>query len=238
MSKLNKDKFTNPPLELAQSLQVRNPEMKEGVAYAMIKSKDINNESAIDIALEYATVYDKFGHPICGQARKFKQNPCKRDAGWGTEHFGYGACKDHEVTKRQEVIYLDIADDAEINNSLRLYQENLELLDNNDGEIMLARTLLQMNLKGIKSELIGTPFGKEQLKSVNKLLGIVNNLIATRKELKKNAGEMVSRTEVLEFFNKAQLVLQNYLRNHCPKCKYEHGMQKLVLKKLEELGNL
>jgi hypothetical protein len=34
-------------------------------------------------------------HPLCGARKKTAEGTCRRPAGWGTDHVGYGSCKLH-----------------------------------------------------------------------------------------------------------------------------------------------
>ena len=203
----------------------------------IIIEKDASPEE-ISQALIHATVYDSNGNPICGQKRHYTHSICKKVAGWGTDHFGYGSCKDHDLEKQADVIYLDVVNDEEISDYIKNYSQNRDALANNDNELVVAKALLMTRLAKLQSSEIDTEVGRVTFLDVQKTLALIDRMLLTKNELQKTTKDMISRIEVIGYLEKAKMILQQELRNHCPKCNHVHGMQDKVLQKLARIGQI
>ena len=196
------------------------------------------SEDEINKALEFATVYDKNGNPICGQKRYHEHRMCKRTAGWGSDHFGYGSCKDHDLSSKVEMIYLPAVNDDEVKSFIEEYQENQDALANNDNELTIAKALLMVRLKAFNSRELNTPEGRVAFNDVKGCLALIDKMSLTKNELQKTGKDMISRLEVAQYFSKVGMILQQELRNNCSNCRFEHNMQTRVLERIEKLGSI
>jgi hypothetical protein len=70
--------------------------------------------------------------PTCGANRRQGNGPCRRPAGWGTDHPGYGPCKLHFGATRNMRAHAQKAQAAELLESMRTYGE-LRRIDPRDG---------------------------------------------------------------------------------------------------------
>ena len=227
-----KEKKANLPVKI--NMKRKSDEIKNNVPTVIVRSD--SSEELINNSLLYATVYDKDGNPICGQKRKDEKSLCKRTAGWGTEHFGWGSCKDHDLTKQAEVIYLDAISDDDLREFVELHSEGKELLSNNEDELVVARALLRMRLVQLNSKDVLSVEGRTAYKDVQTSLKLIDSMLLTQNELRKTTRDMIPRDVVIGYFAKVTSILQQELRNVCIKCGGYHNMRDLVVSKLELLG--
>ena len=90
------------------------------------------------------------GDPICGRGKKIT-GIWRFEAGWGTDHVGFGPCKHHDNETRMDialpekgrVIYSGIAKNPRLKEHLQQEEKRGEL-DNLDGEIVLLRSMLKI----------------------------------------------------------------------------------------------
>jgi len=198
------------------------------------------------------------GDPICGRGKK-GGGVCRFEAGWGTDHLGYGACKHHDSEERMDValgdsgkgrvIYSNIAQNLRLREHLQSEEKRTEL-DNLDGEIVLLRAMLKILVekygeKVIDDELfdileVGTDFDAvdQQTRSLVNLVDKISTSIKRKYEVLQIAGSTITRGRVREYVASIQLALGQVLRNECPHCHKKHNQRDQAIEAIRRVGEL
>ena len=196
------------------------------------------------------------GKPICGRGKKIS-GVCRFDAGWGTDHVGFGPCKHHDTEERMEialpdrgrVIYSGIAKNASLKEHLQQEEKRGEL-DNLDGEIVLLRAMLKILVEKYGEKMVddetfdllefGTDFETidAQTKSLVNLVDKISSSIKRKYEVLQIAGSTLTRDRVRDYVNQIQLALGQVLRNECPNCKKLHHQRDNAIEAIRRVGEL
>ncbi len=197
------------------------------------------------------------GTAICGRGKKAK-GICRFEAGWGTDHVGYGPCKHHDsedrmelsnVAQRGRVIYSGIAKNDRLRDHLHNEEKRGEL-DNLDGEIVLLRAMLKILVekygeKTVDDEALdilefGTDFETidAQTKALVNLVDKISTSIKRKYEVLQIAGSTITRERVREYVNNIQLALGQVLRNECPHCRKLHNQRDTAIEAIRRVGEL
>jgi len=196
------------------------------------------------------------GDPICGRGKKLG-GVCRFEAGWGTDHVGFGPCKHHDNEDRMKialpnkgrVIYSGIAQNARLREHLQQEEKRGEL-DNLDGEIVLLRAMLKILVEKYGEKMLddetldllefGTDFATvdAQTKSLVNLVDKISTSIKRKYEVLQIAGSTLTRERVRGYVNEIQLALGQVLRNECPSCKKLHHQRDNAIEAIRRVGEL
>tara|TARA_R110000824_G_scaffold82277_7_gene206297 strand:- start:1332 stop:2048 length:717 start_codon:yes stop_codon:yes gene_type:complete len=197
------------------------------------------------------------GNAICGRGKK-SGGVCRFEAGWGTDHVGFGACKYHDsedrmnlpnIVQRGRVIYSGVAKNDRLKEHL-VDEENRGELDNLDGEIVLLRAMLKILVEKygervVDDELLdilefGTDFDTidKQTRALVNLVDKISTSIKRKYEVLQIAGSTITRERVREYVNSIQLALGQSLRNECPHCKKLHNQRDTAIEAIRRVGEL
>lgn len=201
---------------------------------------------------------DESGRSVCGMGRVQSNGTltCKMDAGWGTDHFGFGPCKHHDsedrvdlVVTNSRVLYSTITSNNRLREHLVDEEERVDL-DNLDGEIVLLRALMKILVekygqKVIDGELqdiieLGSNFNdaSSQTKDLVALVDKISAAVKRKYEVLQIAGSTVTRERVREYMAQVQLALGQVLRNECQHCHKLHNQRDVALESIQRVGEL
>lgn len=218
-----------------------------------------------EIEQHFAEVHDTHYNgteAVCARPTR-NNSPCTKAAGWGTVHFGYGACKLHGG---EEPTALDVKPIEPFKYSLQVTNERLKAilqeeehnsdLDNLDGEIILVRGMirllsesfgLKLDITTIKdlSEAATSPSMTEAYLSMSDqtrdAMRLINNLAALIKkkyEILSMADAVIPRHVVDSYINQIKVTLMNTMKNTCPSCHAETGQRDAVMIGLSLIGSI
>ena len=199
---------------------------------------------------------DSDGSPICGRGKKLG-GVCRFEAGWGTDHVGFGPCKHHDSEEKMEialpsrgrVIYSGIAKNDRLKEHL-VQEEKRSELDNLDGEIVLLRAMLKILVEKYGEKMVddetldlfeyGTDFETvdAQTKSLVNLVDKISSSIKRKYEVLQIAGSTITRERVRDYVNQIQLALGQVLRNECTHCKKLHHQRDNAIDAIRRVGEL
>lgn len=196
--------------------------------------------------------------PICGR-EGYKGRVCENTAGSGTDHLGLGPCVQHENKKEREsrlllapvknasTIVLRHQRLRELVDTERM-RENLDSLDN---EIVLLRAMIGLlsekygfvigeDDEGNREEMPAVTFSQfdEQSRAIAKLIDSLSGTIRRKWEVLQLGGAIIPRETVRAYISQIQAILNQTLRNSCPKCGAVHNMRENALAALRLLGGL
>tara|TARA_Y100000310_G_scaffold345002_1_gene461100 strand:- start:14640 stop:15287 length:648 start_codon:yes stop_codon:yes gene_type:complete len=181
---------------------------------------------------------------------------CMKMAGWGTDHLGEGACKDHEVKEislRDENVYVLDVRHKRLNELVASENARSELggLDNLDNEIVLLRAMIRMSAEKFGFDLIpdgddGLIVGevedpsaiRQHIATITHFIDRLSQLIKRKYEILHISGETISRERVRSYVTNIQIILNDELRDSCSECGHKHNMRKKALDKMFVLGDL
>tara|TARA_B100000029_G_scaffold161347_2_gene157307 strand:- start:87 stop:740 length:654 start_codon:yes stop_codon:yes gene_type:complete len=201
-------------------------------------------------------ILNEEGDSICGRGKK-DGGICRFEAGWGTDHLGFGACKHHDSETKMDispltkgrVIYSGIAKNSRLKDHLQQEETRTEL-DNLDGEIVLLRAMLKILVekygeKVVDDELFdvleyGTDFDTvdQQTRSLVNLVDKISSSIKRKYEVLQIAGSTITRARVREYISSIQLSLGQVLRNECPHCHKKHNQRDQAIEAIKRVGDL
>ena len=196
------------------------------------------------------------GITLCGRGKKLN-GICRFEAGWGTDHVGYGPCKHHDTENRMEltpvergrVIYSNVATNSRLKEHLHQEEKRTEL-DNLDGEIVLLRAMLKILVEKYGEKVLdgetldllefGTDFETVDLqtKSLVNLVDKISSSIKRKYEVLQIAGSTITREKVRNYMNQIQLALGQTLRNECPHCHKLHNQRDNAIESIKRVGEL
>ena len=217
------------------------------------------NNNLVQLEEHYGSpILDSDGRSICGRGRVNENGKfsCRLDAGWGTDHFGYGACKHHDTEDRLElsvdkgrVLYSVVTKNSTLREHLVNEEERLEL-DNLDGEIVLLRALMKILVEKYGQKVVdgetmdiielGSNFNdvSSQTKELVNLVDKISAGVKRKYEVLQIAGSTVTRERVREYMAQVQLALGQVLRNECSHCHELHNQRELALNSIKRVGEL
>lgn len=203
---------------------------------------------------------------VCGSPISGGKDICTRQAGWGTDHFGEGVCKEHpmsieesEEEKQQELElrphndsnYSIVITHPRLQQFFAQQQEAYDSLDNIDDELRLMRSMIMLavqdfgskasiNEEGgmeLNSELTPLELGREITRFIT-LIDKLTNAIERKHRIKQLAGEAIPRQEVQNYMAQVTIILNNGLRDRCVECGDEHNMRTKTIDALAALGSI
>ena len=207
------------------------------------------------------TNFDQTGKTVCGRERYNtaggkRTRLCANDAGWGTDHFGYGPCVTHGgvsngmISKDNLTV---VVENEQLRAILAAEYEN-QSVDSLDDEIILLKAMIKMlaSTFAVKvhwdaddavvmqgdEDMQGWKGLSEQAKEISRIIMLLANTLKNKYQILQISRETIPREQVRAYINQVIALLQNSLRNTCERCGHEHGSLNNVIAGMDIIGGI
>lgn len=195
---------------------------------------------------------DTEGKPIC--ARPSQKGFCNNDAGWATEHPGYGPCVNHGGQPKGTLMIdpernlTNVVQNEQLRAILAAEYTNQDI-DGLDDEIVLMKALIKMQATRLGVKTYWDEDDKlvieqddsnltDEAKEITRSIVLLSNVIKNKYQVLTISREAIPRDRVQAYVGQILAILNSTLRNTCESCKHEHNMQKTVIESLQLLGGI
>ena len=203
------------------------------------------------------SIVTKGGKSICGQSNTINGSTCHLDAGWGTEHFGFGPCVRHggkaDALQTVDRSYATVVTHRRLRQLLAEEYAQPDT-DNLDHEIILLKGIIRLLAENFALRLNYDKDGlvddeddsqiaafwqiTEQSAEIRKTINDLSNTIKKKYQVMLLAQETIPRSKVRLYVGQILNVLNSALRNTCEKCGDEHQTLNNVQASLKIIGDI
>ncbi len=203
------------------------------------------------------SIVTKGGKSICGQSNSVQGSICHHDAGWGTEHRGFGPCVQHggvsDELQNVDRSYVQVVTHHRLR-QLLIEEYAAPDTDNLDNEIILLKGIIRLLAENFaikltydkdglvmdeeESEISGFWQITEQSAEIRKTINDLSNTIKKKYQVMLLAQETIPRSKVRSYVGQILNVLNTALRNTCEKCGDDNQTLNNVQASLKIIGDI